>query len=125
MSKRLQRHESLQIVHEALGAVGSGQGVSGENTIGVLIPDVDKREHFRQTVQQIVRKKNFKIESHTIPVFQTTTVEEITQAIMSALPGDPYTPKPDEDPPEPPPTKEAGTSELKLEQHKKKYEESH
>jgi hypothetical protein len=124
MSKRLQRHESLQIVHEALGAVGSVQGVSGENTIGVLIPDVAKREHFRQTIQVEVRKKNFKIESHTIPVFHNTTVEEITQAIMSALPGDPYTPKPDEEPPAPP-TKEAGSSALKLGQHKKKYEESH
>jgi hypothetical protein len=125
MSKRLQHHESQQIVHEALGAVGSAEGASGENTIGVLIPDEGKREHFRQTVQHLVRKKNFKIESHAIPVFQHTTIEQITQAIMSALPGDPYTPKPDDQPPPPPPAPEPKAFDPKLHSPTKKYEESH
>ncbi len=125
MSKRLQHHESQQIVHEALGAAGSGQDVTAEKTIGVLIPDVGKREHFRQTVQYLVRKKNFKIESHAIPVFPYTTVEEITQAIMSALPGDPYSPKPEEEPPPPPPAPEPKTTGSKLGQPRTKYEESH
>jgi hypothetical protein len=125
MSKKLQRDESQQILYKALGAVGSGQDVTANNTIGVLIPDVDQREHFRKTVQYLVRKKSFRIESHAIPIFHHTTIEEITQAIMSALPGDPYTPKPDDEPPAPPPAPKVKSSESKSGQPEKKYEESH
>jgi hypothetical protein len=96
-------HVSIEIVRKALGAVGQSGDVSPESALGELIPNEAERDQFREAIRKHVQAKNFKIRRESIPVYPHTTLGDLTRTIaMAALPGDPYIPKPDEEPPPPP-----------------------
>jgi hypothetical protein len=96
MTKKLQPHESIDIVRKALERVRPSGDLNLDETLGQLMPEVDERDEFQRTLQRLVREKNFHIKPAAIPILPHIKLDEIVKALtMSALPGDPTTEKPE------------------------------
>lgn len=103
MTRKLDPHESIEIVRRALGDVGPEGDLHPDETLGKLLPAAGDRDKFQRIVHELVKERKFKIEPQEIPILPGTRLKDVTHALsMSALPGDPTT-EPDETPPPPPP----------------------
>ena len=99
MSKKLELNEAFEIVQKSLGPVRPSGPFTFATILGDLLPDEVDRDHFRQTIRKSVQEIHFDIDTEAIPIFPHTTLKDLFQAIaMSALPGNPYIPKPDDEP---------------------------
>jgi hypothetical protein len=103
MSKKLDLNASIEIVQEALGAHRRERELHPKATLSDFLSTAAERETFQKTVSHFVRQRSFDIDLRAIPIHPHTTLEEIVHALtVSALPGNPYIPKPDDVPPAPP-----------------------
>jgi hypothetical protein len=125
MAEKLELHISVTIVRRALAAVQATGDMAPEDVLGDLIPNEAQRVEFRHAIRTYVRENNFDIDPEVIPIFSNTKLRDVTHAVaMSALPGDPYTTKPDDVPPPPPPSPNPKVARPIVDEPKKKYEES-
>jgi hypothetical protein len=103
MPKKLELNASIEIVQEALGANTRKRELHPKATLSDFLPTAAERESFQKTVSHFVRQRSFDIDLRAIPIHPHTTLGEIIHALtFSALPGEPYIPKPDDVPPAPP-----------------------
>jgi hypothetical protein len=125
MTRKLDLHASHEVVHRALRHARPTGDLLPHETLGELLPSIGERHSFQRAVFDLVKERDFEIKLDAIPIDPGIRIGDITHALtVGALPGNPSTKKPRENPPAPPPTEAHKTDNVEVVSEYEESEES-